>query len=229
MLLGLVPGLITFIVFAVALISVLGSLGPLSGWILNRFTTAENGWTSLLQAIIALGVVAASIVVVVYLYATVTLLVGTPFFERISAQVDDNLGHAPVRVDETPWRSTLRGIGESLAMLSLTLPLGIGLFLVSLIPVVGTLTALTLGALFGGWFLSLELTSFPLSQRGMASLRERRHILQQHRPVAIGFGTMVFVAFLIPGGAVLMMPAAVSGGTLLARRIVGESTTLVRT
>ena len=35
--------------------------------------------------------------------------------------------------------------------------------------------------------------------------------------MAIGFGAAVFVCFLIPLGAILVMPAAVAGGTVLAR------------
>jgi CysZ protein len=33
----------------------------------------------------------------------------------------------------------------------------------------------------------------------------------------VGFGACVFLVFLIPLGAVFIMPAAVAGGTLLAR------------
>jgi hypothetical protein len=39
--------------------------------------------------------------------------------------------------------------------------------------------------------------------------------------MALGFGVAVFACFLIPLGAVLLMPAAVAGGTLLSRRVLG--------
>jgi CysZ protein len=39
--------------------------------------------------------------------------------------------------------------------------------------------------------------------------------------MALGFGVAVFCCFLIPLGAVLIMPAAVAGGTLLARHSLG--------
>ena len=38
--------------------------------------------------------------------------------------------------------------------------------------------------------------------------------------MAVGFGAAVFVCFLIPLGAILVMPAAVAGATLLTRRIL---------
>jgi CysZ protein len=40
--------------------------------------------------------------------------------------------------------------------------------------------------------------------------------------MALGFGVATFVCFLIPVvGAVLVMPAAVAGATLLSRRLFG--------
>jgi uncharacterized protein involved in cysteine biosynthesis len=64
-----------------------------------------------------------------------------------------------------------------------------------------------IGALFGGWFLAVELTGMPFTRRGLR-LRDRRRILATRRPMAVGFGAAVFLCFLIPLGAVLIMPAA---------------------
>jgi len=77
------------------------------------------------------------------------------------------------------------------------------------------------GALVGGWALALELTGIAFARRGLR-LRDRRRMLRRHRPLALGFGVGVFVCFLIPLGAVLVMPAAVAGATLLTRHIFGE-------
>jgi CysZ protein len=71
-----------------------------------------------------------------------------------------------------------------------------------------------------GWILAVELTGVPFQRRGQR-LRDRRAALRGHRPMALGFGAAVFVCFLIPLGAVLLMPAAVAGGTLLSRRALG--------
>jgi CysZ protein len=44
-------------------------------------------------------------------------------------------------------------------------------------------------------------------------------MLRSRRPMALGFGVATFVCFLIPGGAILIMPAAVAGATVLSRRL----------
>jgi CysZ protein len=38
----------------------------------------------------------------------------------------------------------------------------------------------------------------------------------------LGFGVAVFCCFLIPLGAILLMPAAVAGATLLSRTVLGQ-------
>ena len=47
-------------------------------------------------------------------------------------------------------------------------------------------------------------------------------MLGRHRALGLGFGSAVFACFLIPLGAVLVMPAAIAGATLLARRSLGK-------
>jgi CysZ protein len=47
-------------------------------------------------------------------------------------------------------------------------------------------------------------------------------MLRQHGWLSLGFGVSVFLCFLIPFGAVLVMPAAVAGGTLLTRYLHGQ-------
>jgi uncharacterized protein involved in cysteine biosynthesis len=82
--------------------------------------------------------------------------------------------------------------------------------------VVGQTVVPVVAALVSGYFLTLELTSIALERRGLRR-RERFALLRRDRALSVGFGASVFVVFLIPLGAVLAMPGAVAGGTLLAR------------
>ena len=84
----------------------------------------------------------------------------------------------------------------------------------------GQIIAPILAGTLGGWVLALELTSVPFERRGKR-FRERRAMLRARRPMAIGFGVATFVCFLIPLGAVLVMPAAVAGATIMSRRLFG--------
>ena len=90
------------------------------------------------------------------------------------------------------------------------------LLLLGFIPVLGQTVVLVLGALVGGWFLTLELTGFAFQARGLV-LRDRRRALGARRARTLGFGVLTYLLFLVPFGAVIVMPAAVAGATLLSR------------
>ena len=77
-----------------------------------------------------------------------------------------------------------------------------------------------LGFLFTARILALELTTRPLEARGMTRV-ERRAALRTRSPRVLGFGVGVQLCFLVPGGAILVMPAAVAGATHLARHVIG--------
>jgi CysZ protein len=221
---GLLPGLIVAVLFGALLFVIVGNLRPFSAWIVDVvFTKDTNPVAELAEVVVAFALFFGTVLALVYTFATVTLLVGTPFFERISRNIDSALGVPASFAQAGQGNSIWKGIGESLRRLLLVGPVGLLVFLVGLLPLVGTVIAFVLGAAFGGWFLALELTEYPLARRGLPMLAQRRAALRRRRALSLGFGTMVFVAFLVPGGAVLVMPAAVAGGTLLARRVSGES------
>ena len=60
---------------------------------------------------------------------------------------------------------------------------------------------------------------------GEQRLRHRRAALGARRATSLGFGVAVFCSFLIPLGAILLMPAAVAGAALLAREALGQPIT----
>lgn len=223
MLLGLIPGGITLMVFVAAEVFLFASIGTISEWATPFAESWDEGWRTALRIAVGAALIAGSALILAYAFAVVTLAIGQPFFERISMSVDDALGSVVEGPAVPVWRSILRGIGEALAILAVTVLIGLGLFFVGLIPLVGTVTSACIGALVGGWFLALEITAVPFQRRGL-SLSQRRALLRQRRSVTLGFGVAVFLLFLIPLGAVLAMPAAVAGGTVLARRTLGEAT-----
>jgi CysZ protein len=221
MLLGLVPGVIATGVI-VALVAALAiNIEPVTRWVASFASGWPDVFVDLVQVFVAIGLIWAVGLSIVYGFTSLTLLIGQPFFEAVSRHVDDALG--PVAVAPArPWFTGLLGnIGERGVRLVLAAVVSAGLFLVGLVPLVGTAIAWTLGLLTGGWFLALELTDYPFERRGHR-LRFRRHALGLRRRVTLGFGVAAFVVFLIPGGAVLTMSAAVAGGTLLTRHTLGE-------
>jgi CysZ protein len=81
-----------------------------------------------------------------------------------------------------------------------------------------------LGILLSGRLLAMELSSRAFEARGIPST-DRRRLLRGHRAKLLGFGVATQLCFMVPLGAVLTMPAAVAGSTILARSVLDAAST----
>jgi CysZ protein len=224
MLLGAVPALIVGIVM-LGLLILLGF--QVGGWA-TALTPFVDGWDPILsevvRAALALGMLAGAVVLCVLTFAAITLTVGEPFYERISRSVDTRLGGTHEAPQLGFWRSIGKGVRDAAVLIGMAIGTGLVVFLVGLVPLVGTVLGLVVGALLGGRALARELTGIAGDARGM-TLADRRALLAAHRWRTLGFGTVAYLLLLVPGLAVVATPAAIVGGTLLVRDLRGEPTT----
>lgn len=227
MLIGAIPGLITLVLIVGAAVVLGFNLDNISTLLTPFAASWDEGYRTGLRIVVMAALAGVGLLVFVYSYTAITLLIGQPFFEKISERVELSLGGVPNEVEAPILTSLVRGIGESLRILLVTIAIGLGLFILGFIPLIGTLAAWTLGAITGGWFLALELSTVPFERRGIA-LKQRRAALAAQRSTTLGFGIAVFLLFLVPLGALVTMPAAAAGATLLARRSLGETDALPR-
>ncbi|MFD0741598.1 EI24 domain-containing protein [Phytohabitans flavus] len=218
--LGIIPALISGVLFIAAFATLIYFVADLA----ELFTWFADGWSDGLrdavQFLAAIAILGLGGLVGVLTFTAVTLLIGDPFYEKISGRIEERFGGVPGEVEVPWWRSLRRSLWDSIRLIALSLAIGIPLFFLGLLPFIGQTVIPVIGALIGGWFLALELVGVAFSRRGLR-LPDRRRILGANRPLALGFGVSVFCCFLIPLGAVLIMPAAVAGGTLLARKVLG--------
>lgn len=216
MLIGAIPALIVGAIYAVGIIFLAIHLNGIAEWMTPFAAGWTDPWRTAVRVAVAAAVVIGSIVLLSYTYVAVTLLVGDPFYERIWRTVENRLGDAPAESSTGVVRSVLRALADALRLLGPVVLVGLVILICGLIPVVGSLVAFTLGALFGGWILVLELTGLAFDARGY-TLRQRRGLLAGRRATSLGFGVATYLLFLIPFAAVFVMPAAVAGAALLSR------------
>jgi CysZ protein len=220
LLLGLVPGVIALIVVVAALSTLLYFIMDVAAVV----TWFADGWASgarqVIRVLAAFAIGAGAIVLAIIMFTALTMTIGDPFYESLSKQVDERYGGAPEA--DIPWYRTLRwNLADSLRLIVLSMCASIALFLFGLIPVVGQTVGPVIGAVIGGWLLTMEISGIPFNRRGLR-LRDRRRLLGANRPLALGFGVPIFVVFLVPFIAVFVMPGAVAGATLLTRRVLGQ-------
>lgn len=218
--LGLLPALLAFLVLGTALGTLFYYISDVAGaatWFADDWS---EGRRSMVRLVAAVAVIGVSLFLTVLLFTALTLTIGDPFYEKISEMVEGRFGDSQPGPNLPWWKELGRSIGDGVRIAGKSALIGIPLFVCGFIPIVGQTVVPVVGALVGGWFLAIELTAAAFARRGMGMVA-RRALLRQHRPLALGFGVGVFICFLIPFGAVLIMPAAVAGGTLLSRRVLG--------
>lgn len=214
--LGAIPALAAALLVAVALAVLTVFASDIATWATPFADGWSDGWRGFLRTVGAIAVVGAGGLIGVLAFTALALTIGEPFYARISAAVEQRYGGVPGAVELSFWRSVV----DAARFLGLSILIGVPLFVAGFIPAIGQTVVPAIAAAVGGWLLAVELTGTPFERRGL-SLEDRRAALRGHRPMALGFGVCVFVCFLVPLGAVMVMPAAVAGATLLSRRVLG--------
>ena len=223
MALGLIPAVIVAAAFTVGLVILALNIETIATSVTPFANSWDRAWRDIVRAAVAIAFLIAAILLISLTFTTVTLIVGQPFYELVWRHAESRFGEIP---DSTPgfWKSVGLGIASGLRMLVPTVLAGIALFALGLVPVVGALLSAALGAFVGGWFLARELTGLAFDARGL-SFGERTAALRSRRALVLGYGTATYLLFLVPLGAIVVMPAAVAASVLVTRRVLDENAT----
>lgn len=208
MTLGLIPAAIVAAVLSALLVTLIVFLPALA----TAATPFADGWPAVWAVVVRVGVAAAilgaAVVISVVSFTALTLLVGEPFYDRIWRSVEQSAGGVP----QAPY-GFAKGVGDAVSLVVRGVGVALLSALIGLVPVVGGAAAAVVGVVLTGALLAEELTSRALTARGI-DRAARRALLRRHRARALGFGVATQVCFLVPLGAIAVMPAAVAGSTL---------------
>jgi CysZ protein len=220
---GLVPGLITLVLYVGVLVALALWGEDVVAWATPFADDWSSPWAGLFRGFLTAVLFALVLLLAVLTFTAVTLLVGQPFYESLSERVDRDVspdGTAP-ESDLPLWRELWVSGRDSLRIVLRAAVWGVLLFAAGFVPVVGQTVVPVIGFFVTGFFLTEELTAVALQRRGV-ELRDRLALLRSRKTLVWGFGTPLGVAFLVPFVAVFLMPGAVAGATLLARELLGE-------
>jgi CysZ protein len=224
-LLGLIPALIVAVVYLAALVVLVVNLDDLATAATPFAATWSEGWRQVVHVVAIIGIFGAAMLVALVTFTAVTLIVGQPFYERISERVEESVAGdegVPAAPAGSLARRLVRAARDGLAVACLSAIVGISLLVLGFVPVLGQTVIPVVGAAVSGFFLTSELTGIALERRGVG-VRRRFALLRAERWLAIGFGALTVAVFLVPLAAVVVMPGAVAGSTLLVRERLADS------
>ncbi len=167
----------------------------------------------LLEAI----VFAASLVLTIVICSGASSIVAAPFNDALSEAIEQReTGKAPppfsfARLTRDLLR-TVRLESSKLALYVLVMaPMWVLSFLV---PGIGQILYLVLGALFTATYFAIDYVDWPASRRGLG-IRARLALFRARPALMLGFGFSLSLLLFVPLLNLLMMPIAVAGGTRL--------------
>ncbi|WP_262001388.1 EI24 domain-containing protein [Microbacterium sp. Mcb102] len=220
MVLGLIPAIIAVIVLAALLVPLVIGMPSLSTWLTPFADGWIEPWRGLLRAAVSLVVVAAALALASVIFSALTLTIGDPFYQRIWHAVEVDLGSPPPADGGSFWTT----LGEGLRLVLLGILIALSVLLIGLIPGVGGFLGAVAGVVLTGRLLARELTGRAFDARDLSPL-DRAALFSGSRARVLGFGVATQLCFLIPGGAVAIMPVAVAGSTMLARDMLARTGT----
>jgi CysZ protein len=224
-LLGALPPLVTSALFVVVLVLVVTR----GDGVVDALTGFADGWSaglaSLVRVLVSVALLGGVVLLMVISFTTLTLTLGAPLYDLISEFVDRELP-APPTPPEEGWVSSLgRGLRQSVGLIAVSAVCALALFAAGFVPLVGQLAVPVVSALVGGWLLGVELVGSALERRGVLTLAGRRELMRRRRSRVLGLCVPTFLLLAVPFVGVVVFPVATAAGTLLARQLVGESTT----
>jgi CysZ protein len=152
-------------------------------------------------------------ITVFFSFTPIANIVAAPFNALMSEKIEIHLTGKALSSNVSFGKMAVDAIGSQLRKLVYILLWALGLFLISLIPVIN-LIAPVLWVIFGSWLLSLEYFDYPMGNHDLVFDEEKRQ-LRERRGIALGFGGGVMVLTSIPIINFITMPVAVAGATLL--------------
>ena len=212
MALGLIPAFIAFALLLAALIPFGFAVGPIADWATPFADGWVSPWRELFRGAIGIVLFIAALALAGAVFTALSLTIGDPFYQRIWRAVEIDLGHAPEGDGASFWTS----LGEGIRLALLGLLVAIVVLLCGLLPLVGGVVGAVLGVFLTGRLLARELTGRAMDARDLDPAA-RAALFAGSRARVLGFGVATQLCFLVPLGAVVTMPAAVAGATMLGR------------
>jgi CysZ protein len=145
-------------------------------------------------------------------------LASAPFLDQLSQRVEAIVsGTSGPTSGRGLVREALGSFGSELQRLVFLASIWVGLSLLGFVVPGGQLITGPVLIALTILFLPLDYAGFALDRRGL-SFGRRRTWLLENRSLMLGFGGVAFVACLVPGLNLLILPAQVTAGTLLVLR-----------
>jgi CysZ protein len=209
---------VSLVIFSLGLL--LAGIGILALWTNTEPAPDAEAW---LVAVLWIARVVGSMAALVLgpLMAIYVVNIGFPFFNQgvFMAGMRAIDPKRAAGLEDKPGMSVGRAIGLALWRFLKFVGLGLMLFVIGLVPVIGTVIATVGGLILASYAVAWELLD-PYFETLDIRHAEQRALIKRHKKVLLGFGMPIALLFGIPiVGPLLFGLAQVAGAMLVAREL----------
>lgn len=206
---GFVPVLLNLVITAIVLAILVGA--AIAFMVYLHPTFPEGAWGVLLEVISALALLlaAGTLAFVVWLLL-LGIFVGHSL-GLLAKRVELQLGTPADQLRDIPWKYQIADSFRDVAML---IAINGGTLLLHVIPVLGSVLALSVSLYFDSLLFGAEAFDYPLMLRGMRR-EEKWRFLKAHRPYTLGLGFATLLVGMVPLIGPIFMTTATVGAVLL--------------
>ena len=213
----LIPGLISAVIVTGGLVFAIVTLDTLS----ERALAALPEWLGFLDWLITPLIYLFVILVGGWLFGLLASVLAGPFMGDLSREIERRAGLPEAPPEPALLTSVAAAISREARKLLYHLPRLLAAFLLTLIPVVNTLSPF-IWFLFGAWMMAIQFADLP-AENWSRSFQDTRSRLRSRRSAALAFGGCTTALMSVPLLNILVIPVAVAGGTLLWHRLEAAS------
>lgn len=211
------PGLRRYVALPLLLNIVI--MGGASLWVITRI----DGWVGQVvdylpgfMAFLYWLLMPLAVLVVVfgmaYFFSAVLMILAGPLNGLLAEQVETMQGHT--LPEESIASMTVRTLGRELRKVMYYLPRYLGIFILSLVPLLGQLLGPLLWFWFGGWMMAVQYADYSFDNH-TKPFDDVRDAMAEDLWTVMGFGLLVALLLTVPVVNLFIMPAAVIGATLM--------------
>lgn len=209
--LAALPLLVNIIVFTFFLFSFNYFAYEISNWV---FTQGDEVWYwYVISWITGILLFAVSLLVVIFGFVAIGLVIAAPFNDMLSAAIEEKVTGKTIDAKMTLPELVIYSMKNEARKMFVVIGVQLVLILISFIPVVGQFLFIVLDPIFLMIVVAFEFTSFTLDRRGK-SFADKKDYLMSRLGISMGFGLSIWITLMIPIVNFLLLPLAVSGGTL---------------
>ncbi len=187
-------------------------MGSLEKW-LGIDNTEAGFWLRFLHTALLIVGFLLTLFVCYLLFTILGNIVTAPFNEEISQRVEEIVTGRKEH-EMGFWEDAYISIKGEVQKLLFYFSILFFIFLLNLVPVIGSVVSTMLGFIFSCFYNALDFLDYPMTRKKMR-FRDKLKITRKGKLVTYGFGVTAFLMMFLPVVNVFMKPILVAAGTSL--------------